>query len=273
MVRVEVPAPEAEMAADLLWAAGASAVEEAVVAVGAGGAEVIVLTVDLEACPDTIAGRWPCFAAEDDGAWWDGWRPFARTARAGRFLVRPPWVEVTATDESAAALDLVVDPGRSFGTGSHPSTLLALEVVDRIVGPGTAVLDIGCGSGILAIGAALLGADGVVAIDVDAAALDATEANAAANGVGGRVRVSGTPLADVDGRFDLVLANLGSPLVVDLAGEISARVAPGGTLVLSGMLDQRWEHVAGAYPALRTVATPGREGWRAVVLTNAVADG
>lgn len=267
MVRVEVPAPEAEIAADLLWAAGASAVEEAHGPADPTGEAVLVLTADLDACPDTLAGRWPCSAAEDDGAWWDGWRPFARAARAGRFLVHPPWLEVTA-DEAGAELDLVVDAGRSFGTGSHPSTLLALDVVDGLAGPGAAVLDVGCGSGVLAIGAALLGAEHIVAIDVDPAALEATSANAAANGVGGRVTVSDTPIDEVDGRFDLVLANLGSPLVVDLADAITARAAPGGTVVLSGMLEDRWEHVAGAYPTMRTVRTPGRDGWRAVVLRN-----
>lgn len=263
MVRVEVPAHEAEVAADLLWAAGASAVGES--DPGPGGS--IVLTADLDACPPLVAERWTCRVEEDDGAWWDGWRAFARAARAGRFVVRPPWVPPDTP--AGAAIELLVDPGRSFGTGSHPSTLLALEVVSQRCGRASSVLDVGCGSGILAIGAALLGAGPVVAVDVDPFALDATAANATANGVAGVMEVSSRPVTEVDGTFGLVLANLGSPLVVDLAATLSARVGSGGVLVLSGLLEHRWEHVLAAYPGFRLVEAPVREGWRALVLAPA----
>ncbi len=260
MVRVQVPIADVEVAADLLWAAGASAVEEARAIDHAGR---VVLTADLDACPAEISGRWPCQVEEDDGAWWDGWRPYARAVRAGFFVVHPPWV---AAEVEEGQIDLVLDAGRSFGTGSHPSTVLVLDLLGRLVTSGCSVLDVGCGSGALAIGAALLGSGKVTAIDIDPEALAAAADNAVANGVRPRVELSGQSLDDVTGSFDLVLANLGSPLVVDLAGPLAGRMSPGATLVVSGLLDDRWDHVPAAYPTLRLVDRVTLDGWCALVL-------
>ncbi len=259
MIRVEVPRIEAEIAADLLWAAGATGVEEA----AATTPDVVVLTADLDSCPGVVAERWSCRVEVDDGAWWDGWRPYARAARAGAFVVHPPWVEVEVKE---GEIDLVVDAGRSFGTGSHPSTLLALDELSRLVRPGTTVLDVGCGSGALAIGASLLGSGRVTAIDIDPAAVEATTNNAEANGVSDAIEVSDRALADFDDQFDLVVANLGSPLVVDLADDLCAHMRPGASIVLSGMLEDRWRHVVAAFPTLRVQQRTELDGWCALVL-------
>ena len=260
MVRVEVPIADAEVAADLLWAAGASAVEEA----AAGDRDDrVVLTADLDDCPAEISDRWPCRVEDDDGAWWDGWRPYARAVRAGVFVVHPPWV---AAEVEEGQVDLALDAGRSFGTGSHPSTVLVLDLLGRLVTSGCSVLDVGCGSGALAIGAALLGAGRVTAIDIDPEARAATADNAEANGVRLRIDLSDQGLDDVAESFDLVLANLGSPLVVDLAGPLAGRMSPGATLVVSGLLDDRWDHVPPAYPTLRLVDRVTLDGWCALVL-------
>lgn len=261
-MRVEVPVADAEVVADLLWQAGASAVGEAPGDL-ADGVDTVVLTADLDACPESVSDHWTCRVASDDGAWWDGWRPWARVAFAGSFVVHPPWVEATVDE---GRVDLVLDPGRSFGTGSHPSTVLALELLGRLVTSGSPVLDVGCGSGALAIGAALLGSGIVTAIDVDPEALQATTRNAEANGVRRRVVVSDRRLEELDGSFALVLANLGSPLVVDLAPSLVARMQPNASLVLSGMLDDRWEHVPPAYPSLHVVDRVTLDGWCALVL-------
>lgn len=251
-----MPAEDAELAADELWAAGATAVGEAVTG------SVVTLTCDLDRCPGSLTG-WPHEVSVDDGAWWDGWRPFARAVRAGPFLVRPPWI---AASVEPGVVELTLDAGRSFGTGSHPSTTLALEALSTLVAEGSSVLDVGCGSGALAIGAALLGATPVVAVDVDPAAVDATTRNAAANDVGGRVDVVTTPLHELTGTFDVVVANLGSPLVLELASVLAARCRD--VLVLSGLLGDRWRDVAGRYEGtgLDVVDAPERDGWRAVVL-------
>lgn len=252
-----MPADDAELAADLLWQAGATAVGEAANANGC-----VSLTADLERCPPEVADRgWPVHEWTDDGEWQDGWRPYARAVRAGRFVVRPPWV---AAEVDAGLVELLLDGGRAFGTGSHPSTTLVLEVLGDVVRPGSSVLDVGCGSGALAVGAALLGAGAVVALDVDPAAVEATAANAAANDVAVTVRQEDA--AASAGAYDVVLANLGSPLVVELAAVLADRTASGGTLVLSGLLDERTADVAGAYPAFDLVDAPSTDGWTALVL-------
>lgn len=259
-MRVEVPVADVEVVADLLWEAGASAVGETP---ADDGEDRIVLTADLDACPESVTDRWTCRVEHDDGAWWDGWRPWAKSVRAGSFVVHPPWIEVVVDE---GQVDLVLDPGRSFGTGSHPSTVLALDLLGRLVTSGSPLLDVGCGSGALAIGAALLGSGIVTAIDVDPEAVEATARNAEANGVRRRVDVSDRRLDDVEGSFAVVLANLGSPLVVDLASSLTARMQSGASLVLSGLLDERWEHVPSAYPSLRVVDRIALDGWCALVL-------
>jgi ribosomal protein L11 methyltransferase len=137
-----------------------------------------------------------------------------------------------------------LDPGLAFGTGSHASTRLVLQFVEREVRGGERVLDYGCGSGILAIAAARLGAREVDAVDLDPQALEATDANARANGVAVRACA---PEALPPGRYELVLSNiLAQPLVV-LAPLLAARTAPGGRLALAGLLEAQAEEVARAY--------------------------
>ena len=251
-----MPTDEAEVVADALWAAGASAVGED------PRAGVVVLTADLDACPPSLAAR-PHEVSVDDGAWADGWRPFARAVAAGPFLVRPPWVEATPVP---GAIELVLDGGRAFGTGTHPSTTLALAAMAGLVRPGTSVLDAGCGSGALAVGAALLGAGRVLAVDVDPEAAAATRANADRNGVSGVVDVALGSVEAVTGTFDVVVANLGAPLVVDLADLLTARCAGEGTVVLSGLLGDHRDRVAAAYPGATIVGHHADEGWTCVVL-------
>lgn len=251
-----MPVAEAEGAADALWQSGASAVGEE----PRGG--VVVLTADLDVCPPALSS-WAHEVSAEDGAWWDGWRPFARAVTAGPFVVRPPWVEVHGGD---AAIELVVDAGRSFGTGAHPSTTLALRALAGVVTPGASVLDAGCGSGALAIGAALLGATKVVAVDVDPAAIAATTDNIERNGVGTVVEPLPIALEDAAGRFDVVVANLGVPLVFDLAGALAGRCAAGGVLVLSGMLGDHTQRFHAAYGSGAVAEHTEEDGWTCVVL-------
>jgi ribosomal protein L11 methyltransferase len=158
-----------------------------------------------------------------------------------------------------AAINLVLDPGLAFGTGSHPTTFLCLEWLTQQVRGGETLLDYGCGSGILAIAAARLGAGKVVGIDIDDNALIAARDNAEANGVSLELRHSRQKL---DEQFDVVVANiLTNPLCV-LAPLLSGRVAAGGRLILSGVLEIQSDEVIAAYApylALRVGAT--REGW------------
>ncbi len=174
---------------------------------------------------------------------------------SARLWIVPSWHE--APDPQA--INLIVDPGLAFGTGSHPTTRLCLEWLESTVTAGASVLDYGCGSGILGIAAAKLGAGDVLGIDIDEAALTSANDNATANNVCLRLRHSREPLA---GQFDLVVANiLTNPLCV-LAPLLARQVAPGGRLALSGVLAIQAEQVIEAYRPFIALAVGGEhDGW------------
>jgi ribosomal protein L11 methyltransferase len=182
---------------------------------------------------------------------------FAPIAIGRRLWVGPSWHEPPA----GAATIVRLDPGMAFGTGSHPSTRLVLRFLERAVQGGERVLDYGCGSGILAIAAAKLGAGQVDAVDIDPQALEATAANARANGASVRVA---TPEALPAARYELVVANiLAQPLMV-LAPLLAARTAPGGAIALSGLLESQAAEVAAAYAGHFELVTRLEEGWAAL---------
>lgn len=172
-----------------------------------------------------------------------------------RLWIVPSWHQAP----DPAAINIELDPGMAFGTGSHPTTHLCLEWITEQVGPGHRVLDYGCGSGILGIAAARMGAAEVLGVDIDDAALEAAAANARRNGVTLSLQHSAQAL---EASFDRVVANiLTNPLCV-LAPVLAARVAPGGRLALSGVLEPQAEQVIAAYaPYLRLEVGACREGW------------
>jgi ribosomal protein L11 methyltransferase len=275
-LQVDVDREEVDLVSALLWAAGATAVQEIELR-----PERLRLVAGIPAASEaglvrTLFERgWrpDAFDAIHDG-WLDAWRPFARPVRAGRVVVYPPWEpppwpDLVAADPCAEA-DIVVpiDPGRAFGQGSHATTRLVLTELDRRCAAErpAAVLDVGCGSGVLGVVAAVLGVPRVVAVDIDPEAIDATRANAATNGVSDRLIVSATPLGELPGeRFPLVLANILAPVLIELAPAIAARVAPGGALLLSGVQRPQRVRVLDAYgraePALELVGEATDGDW------------
>ncbi|HCZ17126.1 MAG TPA: 50S ribosomal protein L11 methyltransferase [Candidatus Accumulibacter sp.] len=172
-----------------------------------------------------------------------------------RLWIVPSWHQAP----DPGAIVLVLDPGMAFGTGSHPTTRLCLEWLERCVAPGQSVLDYGCGSGILAIAAARLGATEVLGVDIDPQAVSASISNAERNQVGARFQNAERALA---GQFDIVVANiLANPLKV-LAPAVCAHVRPGGSLALSGILCEQADELIAAYASflpLRVADT--RDGW------------
>ena len=157
-----------------------------------------------------------------------------------RLWIVPSWHE----SPDPAAINLILDPGMAFGTGSHPTTRLCLEWLERHVTAGCSVLDYGCGSGILAIAAARLGAGSVAGVDIDPQAVEAARANAERNGVAALFADSAEPVA---GEYDVVVANiLSNPLRV-LAPAICAHVRPGGRLALSGILREQVDEIIAIY--------------------------
>lgn len=180
---------------------------------------------------------------------------FAPIRVSERLWIVPSW-HVAPDPE---AIVLVLDPGMAFGTGSHPTTRLCLEWLERRVAPEVSVLDYGCGSGILAIAAARLGATQVVGVDIDPQAVLAARSNAAINGVEARFQESARHLRD---RFDIVVANiLANPLKI-LAPALCAHLHPGGSLALSGILSEQAGEVIAAYaPYLSLAVADTRDGW------------
>jgi ribosomal protein L11 methyltransferase len=188
-------------------------------------------------------------------AWMDRFRPI----RFGRRLwVVPTGMQIPAADEN---VEIRLDPGLAFGTGTHPTTALCLEWLDGQELRGRKVVDYGCGSGILGIAAALLGAESVICVDNDPQALEATDANAARNGIGERV-VCCPPDRFSESGADIVVANILAGPLVDLAPVLVRCLDPGGLLVLSGLLKEQAEEVAAAYqPTCAVTGSAERDGW------------
>lgn len=208
----------------------------------AGGALVEVVTTEL---------------ADD---WSQRWREFHRPVVIGdRLTVRPPW-----EPPSTSSIDLVIDPGRAFGTGAHATTRLCLELLLSLSGSRGAFVDLGCGSGVLAIAAARLGYEPVIALDNDPASVEATAENAAANGVSLEVRRFDLRSEDVPAA-DTVMANLLGPLLRAWAPRLAA---PPARLIASGLLVTEADGIAEAFAAAGLRETRRREAgeWGALVL-------
>ena len=183
--------------------------------------------------------------------WAEAWKAHFPVMRIGRrIVVKPTWRD-HAPQPGDVVLDL--DPGMAFGTGLHPTTRLCLPGVesaaDRGLVSGARVLDVGCGSGILAIAAARLGAASVLGVDTDPIAVEATIANAARNGLAGRIAARAGSLPSGGEAFDLVLANLIASVLIALAAPLRDELRPGGTLLASGIFEDREADVRAAFGA------------------------
>ena len=179
----------------------------------------------------------------DDADWTDAWKDHYVAQRIGRVVIVPSWVdEPLAPDEVAVTLD----PGMAFGTGLHPTTRACLEMLQQ-VDPPERLLDVGCGSGILALAALRLGAGRAVGVDTDPLAVEASRANAELNGLAPRFLVHhGTIEVAGRDRHPLIVANLVAAVLVTAAPDLAARLAPGGTLLAGGIIEGRASEVIGA---------------------------
>jgi ribosomal protein L11 methyltransferase len=253
-VTLETAAGEAEERSLALWELGAAGVE---VRDGEGtpmpgeapppGRAVLVGwfagLAEAEEAAAVTGGRLATVADQD---WGEAWKKGLAPLSVGRVFVRPSWIEAPPPP---GAVEVILDPGMAFGTGTHPTTSLCLAGLSGLLDarPGASALDVGTGSGLLAIAAAKLGARPVVGIDNDPIAVEVARENAARNGVS--IRLSADPLDRLGGTFDLVLANILANTLVELAPALAARLAPGGVVLLSGILGPQEDEVRAAYLA------------------------
>jgi ribosomal protein L11 methyltransferase len=188
--------------------------------------------------------------------WGETWKKDLRPLTAGRVFVRPSWIDAPPPP---GAVEVVLDPGMAFGTGSHPTTALCLEALSDALAarPGASVLDVGTGSGLLAIAAAKLGARRVAGNDNDPVAVKVAVENAEANHVSVTLTTAG--LEALEGGFDVVVANILANTLVELAPAVRSRLAPGGLLFLAGILGPQEDEVRDAYLALGLTRRPGLE--------------
>ncbi len=260
---LEVPLPRAEEVAADLFDEGAAGVElrdgEGTPMPGArvpshGSALLVAWFPDRGAAADALAAHGGEVAEVADEDWGEGWKKEFRPLDVGRVRVRPSWISEAPP---AGAVEVVLDPGMAFGTGSHPTTSLCLAALSDLLAarPGASVLDVGTGSGILAIAAKKLGAGRVAGNDDDPKAVEVARENAAANGVG--VELGLAPAGDIAGTFDLVLANILANTLVALAPELAAKLAPGGVVLLSGILAAQEDEVRSAYAGQGLVPVAG----------------
>jgi ribosomal protein L11 methyltransferase len=261
----EVPAAAVDELVGRAWAAGAAGIEERPAADDRVTLVVSVPSDQVGSVEAALVGHEVTREDVDAEAGLDEWRRWATAWRIDQIEVRPAWHDEAS---SATRHSIAIDPGRAFGSGSHPSTRLALAALQRLDLQDATVLDIGTGTGVLAIAVALLGARWVAAVDIDPAAVEIAAGNAQRNGVDDRLGVSGDEVGSVrGGPFDVVVANVTAGVLVELATEVSGHLRPGGHLVLSGLLVDQRAAVLEAYPALRLLAEDTDGEWAGLVLS------
>ncbi len=194
-------------------------------------------------------------------AWRDAWKEHYKPyAIAEGIVVRPPW---EAYEAKPGEQVLELEPGRAFGTGLHETTRLVARAIrahaDEV--KGRLAIDVGCGSGILALIALALGAERAIAIDNDPEAIDVTRENAERNGLTARIDASTTDVAALEATAPLVLANIEARILIPMAKDLAARVAPGGLLLLSGILVPQQDDVRAAYADLELLEAPALGEW------------
>lgn len=175
--------------------------------------------------------------------WKTEWKRFFKAQRIGKHLVvRPPWEHIE--NPHLSDVDIIIDPGMAFGTGMHETTRLCLQAIETCDNFETHVLDVGSGSGVISIAVAKLGATSVEAIDIDEAAVTATQENADSNNVAQKIVATSTLIQNIDKTYDTVIANILSSVLIAISDELCARTSTGGTLLLSGILAEEAEYVA-----------------------------
>lgn len=272
-LEVRVRPEEVELAELSLWELGAAGLEQrdqTTIKPGPSGGDVIIIAVfDDERAANAALDRMRtsyevtlCSIPRRD--WATEWRRGFGAQRIGRrILLHPSWETVEATPHDVV---ITIDPENAFGSGDHETTRLVLALLDGAIQGSERVLDVGCGSGILSIAAVRLGAASSVAIDIEGDAIEVTRRNAALNGVASSIDASTRPLSEVEGRYDLVLANIETRVLVPMARALGDKLAPGATLILSGILRSEQAELLSAFASFDLEKRVEEGEWAAFML-------
>ena len=227
----------------------------------------LLASTEIDAAPGEIY-----YAAVKDEDWANSWKQYWHTQKIGNLVLKPSWENYSPLAEERV---IELDPGSAFGTGSHPTTQLALKFLTELLSPGMRVIDMGTGSGVLAIAAAKLGASHVTAADADAAAIESAQANVQQNNVQDKVTVTVSDLwQNVTECADLVVANIIADVIIRLLDNLAEHLAPGGKLIAGGIIASRRADVIDAAGRASFVVTKTAEDkdWSALVLERADRD-
>ena len=199
--------------------------------------------------------------------WANNWKQYYHTQRIGkRIIVTPSWEEYVPTE---GEVQMRLDPGMAFGTGTHDTTRLCLELLEEVVTPETRILDVGTGSGILSVGGVLLGAPSALGVDIDPVAVKVANENAEINEVTGKTEFVCGDLTDkVHGKFEIVTANIVADVIIRLLSTVKNYLLKGGVLIVSGIIDTRADEVENACHEAGFVTEKRLEhgGWVAIKL-------
>ena len=207
--------------------------------------------------------------------WANNWKQYFKPFKVGeKLVIKPSWEEY---DNSDGRIILEIDPASSFGTGKHHTTRLCLEVLEKYLNKGDKLLDMGCGSGILSIGAMLLGADSAVAVDIEENAAVTAKENAVKNHIStGKYRtyfgniLTDEKLADeIDDKYDIIAANIVADVLIAMKDSFRRYLRDGGILIVSGIIEERMDEVIDALisAGFKDPKPEVREGWAAVKFT------
>jgi ribosomal protein L11 methyltransferase len=269
-VHVDVAPADVDETSALLFELGAEGVEErdeTTLAKSAASGKVTLVGAFAtredadEAIAQLDASLSPRYEEVVGDAWRDAWKEHYKPyAIAEGLVVRPPW---EAYEAKPGEKVLELEPGRAFGTGLHETTRLVARAIKAHASEvkGKLAIDVGCGSGILALAAVALGAARAVAVDNDPEAVDVTRENAARNGLTDEIDASITDVAALDVDAPLVLANIEARVLVPMASDLKRRVSPGGLLLLSGILVPQKDEVRAAYADMELLEAPSLGEW------------
>ena len=265
---------EVEFVSDLLWSLGVVAIEEhwdpnGVVRLQTSlGDDVEVVNQAMNSLPVVL--DWSTTTVNETVA--NTWREFAQPTVIGRrIVIAPVWCAEQEVAEAVASLPdpnqamvISIEPASTFGMGDHPTTMSSLLMIEKYLKSDDVLIDVGCGSGVLGIGALRMGASRAIGMDINPSCVPVSQENARINQVSDRWSVTTEPVAVIGFPANIVVANILAPALIELSGELKRLTRPDGVLIISGVLAEHYEHVAKALEPLHEFDRIEHGGWAAV---------